>query len=184
MTALNNVGLQVSDLLLTLFAAALLIRALAHRSGALDHHPLLRFILAVTEPVLSVPHKILPPNRDLDLSCWLAAYLVCVLEIYMRAWFLGAYGPALSLLLFALFASIELLLYIYIVAIVVSAVASWFMPPYQLISNPVVSLFQLLIAPLLAPLRRFLPTFDAVDVSPMVLLLIIYVALIVLRSFY
>lgn len=182
MGVLRNIGAGVSDLLLTLLALSLIIRALLYSAHNILSSPLVRLIDAVTEPILAWPHKLLPPLRSLDPACWVCAFLVCALEIYVRVLFGGGEFHGVFLW-FALIETLELTLYVFIVAVLVHAVGSWFMQPHQMYAHPLLSMFQTLVAPLLAPLRRALPTFGAVDVSPMVLLLLMYIALIVLRSF-
>lgn len=185
MNTLSTIGLQITHLLLALFATILLARALLHHMGALTHHPLLRVIEAVTRPVLSLPHKLLPPTRQIDFACWITVFLISVLELHLRVWFSGS-GIALFPVLFvpALLNVIKLVLYLYIAAILIYAISGWFMQPQQQINHPLISLFMALIAPLLTPLRRVLPSFAPIDISPMVLLLIVYIALIIISSLY
>lgn len=182
MDVLRNIGVGFSDLLLTLLATLLLVRALLHASNADPGHPLIRTILAFTNAVLAWPHRFLPPRRRMDPACWLAAFLVCALEIQLRVALVGGAFFDPIFFWFALLELLKLTLYIFVVAVLVTAVAGWFMPPYQMVVNPLLSLLRLLVEPLLAPIRRAVPPFGAVDISPMVLLLLIYLALIVLGS--
>jgi YggT family protein len=67
-------------------------------------------------------------------------------------------------------------LYILVFAVFVQVAMSWINP-----DAPLAPLFDLVTRPFLRPLRRYLPTVGRVDLTPMVLLLILYVALIPLN---
>jgi YggT family protein len=59
-------------------------------------------------------------------------------------------------------------------AVIVQAVLSW-VNPY----TPLAPAFDTLTRPFLRPLRRFVPPVGNVDLTPLILLLVLYVALIV-----
>ena len=83
----------------------------------------------------------------------------------------------------ALLKIVELTLVFYLLATLVLGVAYWFAPPYQMADHPVLAPLHALVSPLLVPLRRVVPAVGAVDLSPMALLLVLYVALLVARAF-
>ncbi|MEO8717095.1 MAG: YggT family protein, partial [Burkholderiales bacterium] len=66
-------------------------------------------------------------------------------------------------------------LYILIFAVVVQAVLSWVNP-----GSPVQYLFDAMTRPFLRPIRRFVPLLGNIDLSPLVLLVILQIALIAL----
>jgi YggT family protein len=61
-------------------------------------------------------------------------------------------------------------------AVIVQAVLSW-VNPY----TPVAPAFETLTRPFLKPIRRFVPPMGNVDLTPLVLLLLLYVLLIVVN---
>ena len=183
MTVLQNIALGLSDLLLTLAALLLLARALLFSMNADPFHPLIKLIIACTNPVLALPHKLIPPMVRVDLACWLCAFLVCLFELYLRVVINGG-DFHVGLLPFALVQMVELVLYILLVSVLGVSIASWFMSPHQLATHPLISLFHLLTAPMLNLIRRFIPRFGPVDISPMVLLVVVYLIFIVLRSVF
>jgi YggT family protein len=79
----------------------------------------------------------------------------------------------------ALFQTIDLALGIYVWILIGSAIFSWLYafnvvnPRNQFVSAVGNALFRLT-EPVLAPLRRFLPNLGGIDISPIVLLLIIF----------
>lgn len=181
MVVLQNIALGFSDLLLTLLALLLLARTLLFSLSGDSTHPLMQLILRATNPFLKLPYIVLPPTRRIDFACWLTAYIVCMVELYLRIVLTGGeFHPALFL--FSLIQLIELVLYIFVFALLALAIASWFMSPYQIATNALLSLFHLLTMPALNIVRRFLPPFGTVDLSPLVLLLFIFLIFIILGS--
>ena len=77
----------------------------------------------------------------------------------------------------ALIAGVDLVrysIYIMIFVVIVQAVMSW-VNPY----TPVAPVFDAMTRPFLRPLRRFVPAMGNVDLTPLILLLALYVLLIV-----
>lgn len=92
--------------------------------------------------------------------------------------------------MFALFSTIDLALSIYTYILIASAIYSW-LYAFNVI-NPrntvVATIGQFLYAvtePVLAPIRRRLPNLNGIDISPIILLLLIYfVRMLMLNSIY
>jgi YggT family protein len=83
-------------------------------------------------------------------------------------------ASALPLLLaLALFDLLRYSLYILIFAVLVQVLLSW-LNPY----SPVAPIFNAMTRPFLAPVRRFVPPIANFDLSPLVLLVVLQVALI------
>jgi len=74
---------------------------------------------------------------------------------------------------------VDLLSQILILLVFVSAILSWFMPPY----HPVRETLDRLVEPMLAPIRRVLPTAGGFDFSPLILMVLIQVIDWALTSF-
>ena len=61
--------------------------------------------------------------------------------------------------------------------IIIAALLSWINP-----HSPFAPLFDALARPLLAPVRRLLPTLGGIDLAPLIVILLLQVALIVLAG--
>ena len=176
--------LLAADALLTFYTLLLLVRALLAMAHADFYNPLSQAIVRVTEPPLALVRKIIPSGGKWDPACWLLAYLVKVLELFLVAGLQG-YSPAASVLLTVGLIQIgELLVQTYIVAIFILAVSSWFISGAAAFSNPFLSLLHSLSAPLLEPARRLMPPMGAIDFSSLAVLLLLYLALQALRTLY
>ncbi len=79
----------------------------------------------------------------------------------------------------ALLDVILIVLQLYVWVLVINAVLSWLIAfnvvnPYNQVVRTISEIVYRLTEPLLAPIRRFLPTFGGLDLSPMVLILVIF----------
>ncbi len=73
----------------------------------------------------------------------------------------------------SLIALIQLLFDLYIIILLARTFLSWIQVDPQ---NPIINLINQLTEPLLAPIRRLLPQSGALDFSPMVALIVVWVA--------
>jgi len=76
--------------------------------------------------------------------------------------------------------AVVILCYALIVAIIIRSLMSWF-PVNR--DNFLVNLLQTITEPILAPLRRIIPRLDAIDLSPMVAIILLYVIVWLLRPY-
>jgi YggT family protein len=169
------------DTVFFVLVAAALLRAwlnAAHVSMAVQPGP---FLLALTNWIVMPLRKLLP--QSWQRSRWDCASLVGAAALAftqaLLLWSLGAgmlgmawleggwlpLGLAVRLLVGTALQGLFLLLLLH-------AVLSWVQP-----QSPVYAWLSRLMAPLLAPVRRHLPLVGGVDLSPLVLLLAVQVAL-------
>jgi len=146
-------------------------------------NPLGEFIIAATNWLVRPARRVVPALGGLDLATLLAALLVQVLGLYL----LGALADvwqghepgrvAAVLALGAAFDLVRFSLYILVFAVVMVVVFSWLNP-----HAPMAPLFEALTRPFLRPLRRAIPLLGRFDLSPLVLLILLQVALIVVAG--
>ena len=127
------------------------------------------FVVDLTNWLVKPLRKALPGLFGLDLASLLPAYLlqliltvaVASVQGSMEAW------PAASLLPLllwsALLATLRFSIYLLIGALLVQAVLSW-VSPYSPLSQPVAQLTR----PFLRPIQRVVPTVGAIDLSPLI----------------
>jgi YggT family protein len=90
----------------------------------------------------------------------------------------GSAGP-LGILVMALAALLSKAIYAFTFALLIQVVASWVMPGAR---SPVFDLVDSLTEPLMRPLRAALPNLGALDLSPMVALMLLQLALMLIVS--
>lgn len=184
---MNDVGANVAVFLIhtlfTLYIAALMLRVLLALMRADFYNPLSQFIITVTNPVVVPLRRLIPSVGGVDTASMLLILALKMLELWLLALIVGAGAGLLALFVVALLQLAELLIYIFIFALIVQAIISW-VAPGQAYENPAVSILHDLTRPLLQPVRKVLPPVGMVDLSPLVVIIGLYVALIILRSLY
>jgi YggT family protein len=176
-----QIGQLLVDVVASFFVFLLLARFHFQWLRVPFRNPVGEFILAGSNWIVRPARKVIPPLSGLDLATLLAALLLQALALYlMGAIAGGGLGdePGRMVALLAMSAGFDLArfsLYILVFAVVVQAVLSWTNP-----RSPVQPLFDAMTRPFLRPLRRVIPLLGSVDLSPLVLLVALQIALIAL----
>lgn len=179
---LRQILLFVIDSVCGFFTLALLARFALQWARAPFRNPLGQFVIAVTDWMLRPVRPLVPGLFGLDMASLLLAWLWQVANQGLALGLSGviaAVAPAPALVV-AVLAAIELVrmgLYLVFGAVLVAAVFSW-VNPYA----PMAGLFDALTRPLLRPFRRLVPPVGGVDLSPLLLLLVLQIALFVLAT--
>ena len=138
-------------------------------------NPIGEFMIAVTNWIVLPARRVIPPLAGLDLATLIAAWLLQALALTLLVAMAG--GSASTLVFVAsAFDLVRYSLYILVFAVVVQAVLSWVNP-----HSPVMYLFDAMTRLFLRPIRRVVPLLGSVDLSPLVLLVLLQVALIALE---
>ena len=178
-----NILLLITDTLLSVYTLMVLLRCVFMLSHVDFYHPIVQAVVRMTERPLMLLRPIAPAVGRVDFAAWLLALAVKALHIVLIVLIQGGAPPAgLSLLAMALIQVATIVIYIYIFAIIILAVSSWFISGVQALSHPFISLINAVSAPLLINIRRFLPSAGVIDFSPLIALLLLYIALNILKS--
>lgn len=135
-------------------------------------NPAGEFILATTNWIVMPARRVIPGLGGLDLATLLAAWLLQGLGLWIHTALAGTEPSALSIAAVALVQLLRYSVFILIFAVFVQAILSWVNP-----EAPVAPVFNAVTRPFLRPLRRFIPPVGRVDLTPLVLLLILWVLL-------
>ena len=166
---------MVLDLVVGVIGGACLLRLYMQQQripmSARAGNPLGPFLFAVSDWIVLPLRRVLPGLALLDLASLFAAYLLELAQ-YSLLWLIQGmpygYTPVAGLaavgVLRLAVTGLTTLVFIY-------AILSWVQP-----ASPVSDLLDRLVAPLLAPIRRYLPLVGGVDLSPLALLLALQIA--------
>lgn len=176
---------QIVSLLLgtaaDLLAIAFLARVYAQWARAPFRNSAGQFVLAITDWAILPLRRVIPGLFGIDLASVFAAWLTQIAYFGVMLGLTGVVGLApealLSVLWIAGLAVLRTLIYLLIGIVILTAVLSW-INPY----SPFAPFFDALSRPLLQPVRSRLPLLGGVDLSPLVVLLLLQVALIVLAN--
>jgi len=136
-------------------------------------NPMGEFLLATTNWAVMPARRVVPGLAGLDLATLLLAWALQAAGLWAQAAIAGAEPSALAILAIAAVDLVRYSIYILVFAVFVQVAISWINP-----DAPLGPLFDMVTRPFLRPVRRYVPPVGRVDLSPLVLLIILYVLLI------
>jgi YggT family protein len=171
-----QIGVFLVDTVVAFFVFVLLARFHFQWLRVPFRNPVGEFVLATTSWLVVPARRVIPGLAGLDLPTLLLAWVLQALGLWAQAAIVGAEPGALAVAAIALVDMLRYSLYILVFAVVVQALMSW-INPY----TPMAPVFDALTRPFLRPLRRVVPLAGNVDLTPLILLLILYVLLIMVN---
>lgn len=171
MIGLNTAAIYVLQTIGSLYLLIIMLRFVLQLVRANFYNPLSQFAVRATQPLLKPLRRIIPSLFGLDMSSLVLAIIVQM--ILMALTLLLAYGTTgdpLHLLIWAIIGITGLFLNIFFYALIISVILSWVAPGSH---NPGAELVNQITEPLLAPLRRVLPSMGGLDISPILAFMII-----------
>lgn len=177
--------IQILSLLLNvavgLVAGACLLRIYMQWTGTPFYNPIGALVLALSNWLVLPLRRVIPAAGRLDSASLAAAALLKLLQHLLLSTLIGslvgAATPLLATVVMALFDLLSLALSLVTALLIAAAVASWLR-----IDPALGHVLQRLSAPLLAPIRRWLPMPAGLDLSPLAAIVLIQVLSIVLRT--
>ena len=175
----TNAGVFLVDAILGFLASIVMLRILLQAVHANFHNPICQFLYRFTNPVVMPLRRAIPSWRQWDL----AALFLCVLILLIKVslinlmagpWIYKAYLNLPGILVATLAELISLVVMVLLVAIIIRVLIGWIAPGNY---SPATPLLRLLTEPLLAPVRRVVPTAAGMDFST----LIVSIGLILVR---
>jgi YggT family protein len=173
---LTQIGVFLVDVVASFFVFMLLARFHFQWLRVSFRNPVGEFVLATTNWIVMPARRLVPGLAGLDLASLVLAWIVQALGLWLQAAIVGA-EPGFGMI--AAVALVDLLrysLYVLVFAVIAQAVLSW-VNPY----SPLAPAFDTITRPFLRPLRRYVPPVGNVDLTPLILLVILYVVLIVVN---
>jgi YggT family protein len=171
----------LSEIAITIIGGACLLRCyLQYLKFNLSPHsdnPIGLYLMPLTNWLVMPLRKVIPSVGRIDSACVLGAYLIVLAKLLLLGLLLGSIPPILSLLIGSVLELIGLILSILIVLIIANVVLSWVGR-----GSPTQYMLSEILNPLLAPIKRILPSMGPLDLSPLVLLIAIQIAQIVLSN--
>ncbi len=175
--------LQAGNLLIELFFGAaitlFLLRLIAEYWRAPFHNPVSQFIYRTTNPVLAPLRRALRNLGRVNLAALVVALVLELVKLGLQS-LLGGLMPHLGgWLLLGVGQLLDLFLLIYIVLVFVWSLASMLGGDPN---HPLLRFVAQITEPALQPLRRRMPTPGGIDFSPMVALVVLFLARILIAQ--
>jgi YggT family protein len=171
MTGLDTAAVYILQTIGSLYLLIVLLRFILQLVRADFYNPLSQFIVRATHPLLKPLRKVIPSIAGLDLASLVLAILVQLVLMALTLMLLG-YGVdnPLQLLVWSIIGVTALFLKVFFFALIISVILSWVA---QGSHNPTAMLINQICEPLLAPIRRILPSMGGLDLSPIVAFLLL-----------
>jgi YggT family protein len=171
---LTNPLIFLIQTLFGLYIAVVVIRFLLQLARADFYNPISQFVVKLTSPVLRPLRAVIPSLYGMDTASIVLAWLLKSAELALIALILGNTLFPIGALFWAIPALIELVIDIFLFAILIRVILSWVNPdPY----NPGVGLINRITDPIMRPARRALPPISGIDLSP----ILVMIALVLLK---
>lgn len=171
MIGLNTAAVYILQTIGSLYLLIVLLRFILQLVRADFYNPLSQFIVRATHPLLKPLRKVIPSFAGLDLASLVLAILVQLVLMALTLLLLGYdLNNPLQLLIWSIIGVTALFLKVFFFALIISVILSWVA---QGSHNPSAMLVNQLCEPLLAPIRRILPSMGGLDLSPIVAFLIL-----------
>ena len=171
MTGLTTAAVYILQTIGGLYLLIVLLRFILQLVRADFYNPLGQFIVRATHPLLKPLRKVIPSLAGLDLASLVLAILVQLVLMALTLMLLG-YGVEnpLQLLVWSIIGVTALFLKVFFFALIISVILSWVA---QGTHNPAALLINQICEPLLAPIRRILPSMGGLDLSPIAAFLLL-----------
>lgn len=164
MNGMNMAAVYVVQTLGSLYLLIVLLRFILQLVRADFYNPLSQFIVRTTQPLLKPLRRVIPGFAGIDTASLILALAVQLVLLAIIIKLMGAaLPPVLQLIIWSLVGVTALFIKVFFFALIISVILSWVAPQSH---NPAVILINQLCEPLLAPIRRFLPSLGGLDLSP------------------
>lgn len=152
---ISNAGVFLIQTLIGLYALTFMLRFLLQLVRADFYNPFCQFLVKVTNPLVKPLRKIIPGFGGIDWASIIIVILLMLVEMLLIGMLSGHSLPTpQGLFVLGLAKTLSLLLNVFLFSIIIQAVISWINPGSY---NPIIGLLHQLTAPLLSPVRRFIP---------------------------
>ncbi len=171
----------ILDFVFRLATLLFLARFLLQASRADFYNPISQAVVKASDTVCKPLRLLIKPFRNLDFASFIVAWLVSVLGVVAFTYLQYNSAPAIGPALWAgLIKTLMVLMQFYKWTIIIIVIASFIA---QGSMHPALALLHQLVEPIMAPVRKILPSLGPLDLSPMVVLLaIILIEDILMRS--
>ena len=175
MSVLNSSAAFIFNTLGGLYLLAILLRFLLQIAKADFYNPVSQAVIRVTDPAVKLFRNFIPGYRGIDFSCLILALVVEAAAIYVLILLYGGGIPGIRLVVtLAFFGIIYFIINIYYYAIIASIIMSFVMLFSGSVNpHPVLRLIWQLTEPVMAPVRKVVPTMGGLDFSPILIFFII-----------
>jgi len=154
-----------------LYILVVMLRFLLQWARADFYNPLSQFVVKVTTPVLRPMRRIIPGLGGLDFAAIILMWLLKTVELSLVILITSdAFNPV-GPMLWAIPQLVDLAINVFLIAILIQVIISWVNPGTY---NPIIGVINSITDPLMRPARRIIPPISGLDLSPMLVMMGLY----------
>ena len=172
---LSNTLLYLINTVLGFFIFILLLRLFLQAVRANFYNPICQAIVKISNFPLAPIRNMLPIVKGFDLSILVILTLLQTLETGIMLSAIGKSAALEGVILLALSELLKTTIWLFIGCIIIRVIISW-IAPYS--PNPVSELVDALASPILNRIQNLVPSIGGLDLSPMVAIVLLQLALI------
>jgi YggT family protein len=176
---LQQIGAFLIETLFSLYIGAVVLRMLLGYAGANFYNPLSQFLVKITNPVLVPLRRVIPSIGKIDTSAIVLALGLTFIKLLLLSLIIFGSVNLIGLFFTSIIDLVTVVIWVYIISFLIQAVMSWVGSAH---GNPVAPLINSLTAPILRPIRRVVPNVGALDLSPLVAIVLLNILLIIINN--
>lgn len=157
------------EVLFGLYMAIVALRIIMQWAHWEYHNSLVQLIIRATQIPVKFLRRFIPPIGRWDTATIALLVTLAILKLFLIALLQASTFNLLIILRLALADIFTLFITLFSVSIIIQAILSWIQPHNSY--NPITPLISRMNAPLLRPIRRWLPEMGGLDLSPLFALL-------------
>ncbi|RBA25162.1 YggT family protein [Herminiimonas fonticola] len=168
---LDSIFALIIDTVAIVLAGALLLRFWMQAVRVRPPMEIAQFTYQLTDWLVRPLRRILPGAGGYDWASLIGAFLVALVATAFEVWLRGAFAPH-AILLLTVLRICQWALYGLIGLLLIEVIFSWVNP-----HAPLAPFVRALNDPLMRPLRRIVPLLGTIDLSPLVALILLRIAI-------
>lgn len=162
-----------------LYLMTFLLRIILQLIRADFYNPISQFIVRVTNPLVVPARRMLPRTRHIDMPTLIVLVLLQVI-VTLALFAMSGVAPRADIVIWAVIMRlVELVIGTYLICIFIYVILSWVA---QASYSPFAMFLGQIVEPVLRPARRILPTLGGLDISPMIVMILLYALSIAIRD--
>jgi len=178
MDYLSNAGVFLIKTLFGIYEIIILLRFLMQMVRADFYNPISQFVVKATSLPLKPLRRLIPGAAGMDMASLVLLLVVIIVELLLLSLVSTLPMPsAFGLAALALVELLKLTINVFLFSVIILAILSWVSPGGY---NPVANLLFQITAPLMRPARRMLPPMGGLDLSPMLVIIALYLLILLL----
>ena len=178
MDYLSNAGVFLIKTLFGIYEIIILLRFLMQMVRADFYNPISQFVVKATSLPLKPLRRFIPGWAGMDIASLILLLAVIIIELLLLSLVANLPMPsAIGLLALAVVELLKLTINVFMFSVIILAILSWVSPTGY---NPVANLLFQITAPLMRPARRMLPPMGGLDLSPLVVIIFLYLLILLL----